>query len=162
MERIKSRDILTIGTTVLGLYALSLCSFTKAQRQAILERDNHKCQFPADHPCNGKAQLQVHHILGQRYAKKLGFDPDFAENGITLCETAHQEIIHPDMKEAREHYHDDPLAYDKAFQKREELLDKKEITWNDKFDRVLHVMAIRNSQRARLMGWIFPDKGKKD
>ena len=162
MERPRPVDILKIGGMMLGMYALSFLAFTKAQRSAIVERDGGKCQFPADHPCNGQAQLQVHHIIPQRYAKEVGIEnPDFAENGITFCEISHQEKIHPDMFEARQHYHKDSGAYDKAFKEREEKLKRKETYWNTTWDRVLHVIAVRNTQRAISNGWKFPEPKEK-
>ena len=161
-ERSTGREVLTIGATLLGLYVISFLAFTSSQKKAIRERDGNRCQFPADHPCNEKAELQVHHIIPQRYAKEVGIeDPDFAENGITLCEISHQNKVHPDMQEAQQTYHKNPNSFAQAFQKRDDKLKSREVYWNTTWDRLLHVLAVRNTQRAIKGGWVFPNKTER-
>lgn len=151
-------------------YALvAFASFTLAQRKAILERDGHKCQAPIEHECNGSPKmpeedrkLQVHHLIPQRYSEVVGIpNPDFELNGLTLCEKFHQEVIHPDMIEAKKTYYKDKGAFKKVFEARNQKLKNKEVYWNTVYDRQLHVTAVRNSQLARQNGWEFPEKKTK-
>jgi len=158
-------EILTLASALgIGLSAvfLSQFAFTKKQREAILERDGNKCQFPAKH--KHKGGLQVHHIIPQRYAQEVGIeDPDFAENGISLCEDSHvgPNGVHPDIFQAKKKYPTNPKAYVEVFSQRKEKLKKKEIYWDETWDRQMHVVAIRNTQKATKEGWIFPEKKKK-
>ena len=142
-----------IGVLTLRLLTMA---FTPRQREAIVSRDNRKCQAPIKHNCGGG--LQVHHLIPQRYAYKMGIDPDYAENGITLCANFHQGIIHEDMTVAKQAYGRDHDSFKKAFAEREKKLNNREIYWNDKFDRLMTVIAQRNTQRARSRGWQFPVK----
>jgi hypothetical protein len=150
-----------VSVTTLAMVAFGM-AFSRAQKEFIKKRDNHVCQFPEPHNCNGSSRmpenrrrLQVHHIIPQRYAQSIGLDPDYVENGITLCQNAHvgPEGIHPDMASAQSK--DD---YQDIFDKRAELLEKRQIYWNDKWDRVFHVIVARNSQRIKAEGQIFPFK----
>ena len=52
----------------------------------ILDRDNHKCQYPM---CNKKDKLQVHHI--KRFADNPSLRTE-TFNGITLCQACHAGI----------------------------------------------------------------------
>ena len=162
-ERSTGREVLTIGATLLGFYAISFLSFTKLQRQAILDRDGHKCQAKGivPHQCSeaDTAALQVHHLKPQLYLKKFGVDPDFAENGLTMCAEVHQNKIHPDMKNARRGYHKgDRQAFEHLQGKRQGKLDGHEIYWDDTWDRPLEVRALKNTQDAVKGGWLFPEK----
>jgi len=134
-------------------------AFTRDQVLAIRERDKNKCQFPGPHNCSGR--LEVHHVLPQRYCSELNIDPDFAENGITVCESAHQGEIHPDMRKAKKEYWRDKKAFKKAFSLRDELLGSREIYWDPSHDRQMSAVAVRNTQRARKEGWELPPKGEK-
>lgn len=137
-------------------------AFTRAQRDYIKDRDV-SCVAPFDHDCNQTTKpLEVHHILGQRYlafvGKLMGFkiDPDRPENAITLCRNAHH-VIHPDMAEAMHHYHDEGAdAIKQVFVDREEKLKNREIPWCDQHDRKMQVIAMVNTQKAKLSGKIFP------
>lgn len=138
----------------LGLLLLAFLAFTTRQKQWIRERDNNRCQAFWKHKCGGG--LQVHHIIPQRYAKRMGIeDPDYAENGITLCANAHcgnpndsNDCIHPDMVQAKRDYRKgNKQSYDQTFNGREHYLDNRQPYWNTKFDRKLHVIAVRNTQK---------------
>lgn len=143
------------------LFTIGL-AFTKKQRDAIVERDDGKCQFPEKH--EHKGGLQVHHIIPQRYAQEIGIiNPDYAENGITVCEEAHtgENGIHPDMFKAKKNYGKNKNSYQEVFQERKEKLKNKKIYWNDKWDRQLSATAVRNTQKKSILGWIFPPKKEK-
>lgn len=143
------RELTPIFISAIGLWAISLFAFTEKQKKEIRERDG-GCMFPEKHPCNGKQKtLHVHHIIPQRYARAVGIEnPDFEENGISLCEYAHQRLIHPDMAEALQAYRaGDKQAFKKAFEKREEILSERKTYWNTTWDRQLHTIAVRNTQR---------------
>lgn len=131
--------------------------FTHAQRDAIKERDGNKCQAPVPHHCGGN--LNVHHIFGQRYCYELKINPDFPENGITLCENFHQKVIHPDSSIAMKCL-DEQTAMRVVEERRIELMADRIIYWNDEFDRVLMMTAVKNTQRATAKGWHFPSKSE--
>src|SRR3990167_2442756 len=151
-----------------------LAAYTPKQRDAIKSRDHYKCQFPPHlnghkNECSGR--LEVHHIKPQRYLKNFGVDPDFENNGLTVCANAHtgidpktppERVIHPDMREAHIIYKEDKESYKKVFKKRDEALQSGVIYWNDTYDRPMEVIAIRNTQRGHEKGWNFPPKGKKN
>ena len=150
-----------VNTISLGLLALWM-AFTARQKEHIKDRDNNLCQFPEKHKCNGspsipekKRKLQVHHIIPQRYAEELGIDPDFEENGITLCSNIHisKEGIHTDIVNAHT-----KEEFAEAFAKRDKQLKERKIYWNAKWDRLLHTVAVKNTQRFKTKGRIFPLK----
>jgi len=132
-----------------------LGAFSTKQRKSIIERDkeygmqNNKggCQFPNTHDCNGDKQVQVHHILPQRYCAELGIDPDFEANGITLCEHAHQVIVHPDMVIAKRDYVKNGRSYAPIFEARADKLKNKEPYWVTIYDRAFHAVVTRSEQR---------------
>jgi len=156
---------LSFYISTLGLLAVSLLAFTKKERDWIaLERDNGKCQAPFPHRCNEKKGVEVHHILTQRYAAKMGIDPEYvdvAENGISLCKNAHN-IIHPDRVRAMKEYHkakaEGRNSFDEMFEEREQKLSNRQIYWNDQYDRQMRVVALKRTQEAKKRGLIFPQK----
>ena len=164
------------GTLALGM------AFTFRQRKAIHERDqkfgikNHgnkgSCQFPTPHECNGNDEKNIHHVLPQRYALRHGVDPDFPENGLDICTNAHikgwkvngKELdpIHPDTKRARLSFgRGDKDAFKKMEKERDEKIDEKVPYWNTTHDRAMQTLAVRNTQKAKRFGWMFPERGKK-
>lgn len=131
-----------------------LMAFSARQRENILDRDEHKCQFPARHRCNGKSRLEVHHVIPQRYAREvLNIDPDYEDNGITLCEHSHQTMVHPDMVEAKKTYHEKKKkgidSYKEAFKKRGELLQQRQIYWNSTWDRLFNAIVQKNKAKQQ-------------
>lgn len=58
----------------------------KEWRDAVLARDNKKCQFPN---CSQVHNLEVHHIRRYADAPHLRYS---LYNGITLCEKCHRRI----------------------------------------------------------------------
>jgi len=132
-----------ISEAALGLYVLAMC-FSVKQRQAIRRRDNQECQMDCEAArfCGkGNDPLEVHHILPQAYSRQFGIDPDFAENAVSLCRTFHQKEIHT-------------LSVPEA----QKALRERRPYWNTAYDRTLHAIAVRNTQRARKKGWIFPSE----
>ena len=126
----------------LGLIAVAMC-FSIKQRQAIRRRDGQECQMDCEKArfCNPQAPLEVHHIQPQAYARRFGVDPDFSENGISLCRDFHQKEIH-NMKV--------PEA--------QKALRERRVYWNPEHDRMFHAIAVRNTQRMKRKGWIFPSR----
>ena len=149
-----------IAETVLSLWAIAM-AFTTAQRKWIRERDGNVCQacilgLPHSSECTGRPGLephkrknQVHHVIPQRYAKVIGMETaDFAENGITLGASFHQEDIHPDMKKALHRYRGgDKGSFKRVGVDRNALLSEGVIYWNSTHDRLLSTRAIQNTQR---------------
>lgn len=154
-------------TTIIGTLFL-LMAFTKSQREAIIERDEGKCQFPEKHECDPE-HLQVHHLVPQRYCKEVGIEnPDFSLNGLSVCKNAHVgELspgvpgLHPDVIETKKKYKQDKNAFREMFNDRAKKLKNREPYWNTKWDRLLHVITIRNHQRAEKKGWVFPERRQK-
>lgn len=136
-------------------------AFSAKQRAWFRERDNNECQgcrmgLHHSRDCTGspdlpeeKRKLQVHHVIPQRYANRIGMETaDFPENGITLGASFHQEDIHPDMKDALGRYRrGDREAFKQVGPARDELLSRGEIYWNDEHDRLLSTRAIQQTQR---------------
>ena len=158
MEKLKPVEtlasILSIGTLAL----LANLAFTKKQRDAIVERDDAECQMPKKH--THKGGLQVHHILNQRYAQEIGFDPDYPENAITICEEAHtgEDGIHTDIFRAKKAYAKNKNSFAEVFAERDEKIKNREITWNPEWDRQMSAVAVKRTQEAKKRGWIFPPK----
>lgn len=158
------RDILVVSS---GMFVFGM-AFWKKHRDAIVERDTEfgikkgdnkgPCQFPADHvselgrECNGDEKIQVHHIKPERYSSRFGIDPQYAENGISLCEASHVGApgsIHPDTYQAKIKYREgDQGAFKEMGEQRDKKLGNKQTYWNDKFDRQMDSIAVRSSQRA--------------
>jgi hypothetical protein len=108
--------------------------------------------------------LEVHHILPQGYSKRVNIDPDYPENLITLCKTmhtGHPDGIHPDTLQARETYRGQKDSYRKMIDVRKEILNERRPYWNTTYDRPMSVIAVRNTQKARKNGWIFPREDSK-
>ncbi len=149
-------------------------ALTEKQRQAIYERDNHECQFPAcPLRANGNSakvactpkKLNAHHVLPQRYSELFGINPDFAENAITICEGVHirsEQGIHPDMARALREYRTNPDAVKQVFEQREHILEERQPYWNTEWDRPMSAIAIKRTQEAKKEGWEFPEKKNKN
>lgn len=148
---------------VLGLSVTAWLALSQSQKNAIDIRDGKHClarlaRIP--HECDEPQGIDRHHILPQRYAQVVGFDPDTPENIATLCRTFHREYVHPDVKEALGHYVMDKQkgidTFHQLFEGRQEKLDKREIYWNPQFDRVLQAQVQKQNTEARKAGWRFP------
>lgn len=155
MERIKNLAIMA------GLAAATQLALTKRERDSILERDDNRCQFPLKHVCRG--DLQVHHVIPQRYAERLGIPSsmyDQPENLITLCFNVHvgddPNCIHPDIRAARSDYRrGDKNAFAEAFHVREELIRARQPYWNTANDRLLTTKAWIQTAKAIRNGWRY-------
>lgn len=153
-------QIVIYSVCSLGLYFLAFLAFTKEQKDWFKERDNNECQFPvvikdgSYKPCGRKTSLQLHHgIVPQRWGKEKGYDQedlDVPENGIYLCESHHQGIVHNDMLIAKLAYGKNKEAYAQAFKDREKaILDGKKY-WNSSWDYWFYrIIMARNKMFAK-------------
>ncbi len=140
-------------------------AFSLRQKKALDERDGSKCNAPFKHTHEGK--LHRHHILPQGYCAEFGIDPDFAMNGIVLCEGAHIKTIHPDANEAKQKYRKgDKQAFTELKHERHDKLVEKVPYWQTEHDRSMYAIAVRNTQKAEKKGWKWPlnnhQKGDED
>jgi 5-methylcytosine-specific restriction endonuclease McrA len=135
------------------------------QRVAIRERDDNECQgCGLFQPCTRdvplRIHLQVHHIIPRAYSVRLGLNPNYGENLVTLCENMHighpTLSIHPDTYQARETYRGEKNSYNQMVVSRLEKMANREIYWNNMYDRQLTVIAARNTQEKEEEGWVFP------
>lgn len=152
LEKIFPWGILSIS------FLASFMAYSQKQREAILERDKRKCNYPLPHDCGG--ELCVHQIIPPRYAKAVDVDPDFPENGLTICTNiqAGPNGIFPDLAQARAEYPLNQDSFREAAALRSKKLAQKQIYWNDEHDREMSVTAVRNTQRAKKSGWEWPLK----
>lgn len=141
-------------TAHLGIFALSLAFSTK-QREWIRKRDDNRCQFPDIHRCEGRNE--VHHIINQGYATRHDIDADYPENAITICNSAHR-MIHPDMNKAYGEYRHNRGAFEDMKRERQDMMEQGRVYWVDHWDRRMTVIAVRNTQRYKREGHIFPEK----
>jgi len=129
-------ELLNTPILQLGLYGISLLSFTIAQRKWIKQRDNYTCQCPE---CSGHGgRLHVHHIVPKSLAEYQGIDPDTPMNGITMCED-HHKVIHE--------------AGNKAFD-----TERGMVVWGSQWLGELSARAVENTRLAFSQGRIFPPK----
>jgi len=141
----------------------NLMALNQAQKRAVDERDERHCLARLagiPHVCDEPQGIERHHILPQRYAHQIGFDPDLPENIASLCKTFHREYVHPDVAEALTHYVEDKQkgidTFHQLFEGRQEKLDNREIYWNPEFDRQLQAQVQKQNTKARRKGWRFP------
>lgn len=159
--------IALFGTLVVG-------ALTARQRLAIITRDKEYgikinkggCQWPEEHAdCNGNLEVDVHHVVPQHYSQRMGIDPDFDENAITLCTNRHRKApdsVHPDVFSALNEYREgNKEAFKDMARDRQELLKNKHKYWDDTHDHQFHVLAVRNTQRAKKEGWVWPQHKKR-
>ena len=126
----------------------SRLSFTLKRKKWFLKRDKNKCQAPFPHICRTGDPLQIHHIKPHGYINRVApeISADFPENGLVLCRTAH-EMIHPDVVWARLNYHRDNNIFSKLRRQRNMLMDNRKIYWVDTWDRLMEIVALRNTRR---------------
>jgi len=140
-----------------GLSLMTLMAFSQRQKEWIRARDDNECQFPvvvksdSYKPCGRTDHLQVHHaIIPQRFGRENGYAPeelDVAENGITLCESHHNGVIHNDMLVARLAYGKDKTSFAQAFERRGEKLEQGEVYWNTEYDSLFErIIKARNGR----------------
>lgn len=136
-------------------------SFTLKRKKWYKKRDHNRCQFPFPHKCDTEHPLQVHHILPHAYLNHVAeeLSADYPENGITLCRTAH-ELIHPDVVWARNGYHRNNMTFSTLRRQRVQLMEDRRIYWNDTWDRVLTVIALKNTRKYQVKH-PFPEYHKR-
>lgn len=143
-------------------------AFTNNQKEWIRERDGNQCQFPvvvkdgAYKPCGRTDHLQVHHaIMPQRFGIEHGWeseDLDVPDNGLTLCESHHNGVVHNDMLVAKLAYCKDKSSFSHAFEKRHEKLANGEKYWNTEFDPLFQRIIRALNKR---MGRPYPYSNKQ-
>lgn len=136
---------------------------TERQRDWLLKRDGNSCQFlhfrgGKTVKCFEKGKLHVHHILSQRFIAKWfpEMDPDSPYNMICICE-GHHNFIHPDVTKATISNLRDQ-AFDKMFEKRDEIVSRGLTYWTTSLDAVLSTIARLNTQA---FSEVFPEKKVK-
>lgn len=127
-------------------------AFNQAQKDWILERDRKRCVAPFIHTHSGG--LHIHHILPQGWNYKRGYEPDYPENGITICQGAHY-TIHPEMAKALIEYR---KGNKQAFHDAHDSHNGKDCYWVDKYD--LQMMNYTR-EASKMMGRPFPQKNGK-
>jgi hypothetical protein len=159
-----------IALAPLGLGILGL-AYSDKQKKWFHERDDERCQLEkakVPHECNGSVKLpvekrknHVHHIIPQRYAEEVGIkNPDTDLNGILICKNIHvgddPNVIHPDIAKAKT-----KADFTQVFEERQKKLKKRQRYWNDMFDSLLHIISMKNTQKAEEKGLKFPKKKKQ-
>jgi len=138
---------------------MSRVELSKSQRQYILERDSHYCQFPIHltdntyRPSRRIDSLQIHHIVAYRFAQVyLGWSDEQindSSNLITLSEKYHLGIIHPDILVAKElNREGNKNAFNECFAHRRRLTDKGEPYWYTAYDDIFKRIV---TERERIM-----------
>ncbi len=153
-ENLSPAERFVVGVFADFLVATSF-AFSLKQKKALDERDQGRCNAAFEHTHEGK--LHRHHILPQGYCAQFGIDPDFAMNGIVLCENAHIKTIHPDAAEAKQKYRKgDKQAFAKLKGERHYKLIEKVPYWVTDHDRAMYAVAVKNTQVAESKGWRWP------
>jgi hypothetical protein len=149
------------AATIAAAIGLSQFAFTEKQKDWIRRRDGNRCQAPFPHHCadNGK-KPPVHHILPDHFLQHFHTNPDVPENGITVCQNAH-DMIHPDVPGTRRAYHQDKDAFKKLRDQRDAKLKQKQPYWRDTWDRAMQVIALRQTQDYETPDNPFPDAHRK-
>lgn len=164
----RQKDLLTKGLTLTGTTLLAVwvsrMALNHKQREAILIRDDHKCQAQFPHRCNDKEGLEVHHIIPQGLLKRFMIDEQMRDNPLnllSLCKNAHREI-HPDVSTALRNYHEDKQNGLDSFREMSKLramtMDQRLAYYRDQFDRSFQIIAMMNTQKAKNTGWKYPGK----
>ena len=153
-EVLHPESVTTAYQIISALYIFGM-AFSLRQKKALDARDNSRCQAPFKH--EHKGALHRHHILPQGYCLQFKIDPDFAMNGIVICENAHIKTLHPDAAEAKQNFRKgDKKAFEKLRTERHDKLIEKVPYWKTEHDRALHAIAVRNTQKAERKGWKWP------
>ena len=173
-ELVQFRPIIEVAAPLISLAPLGLglvgLAYTDKQKKYFKKRDGGVCQLEKviDHNCTASKktpeddrEIDIHHIVPQRYAEAVGIkNADTPLNGVSVCKNIHRgrdkNAIHPDI--AGTHSQDD---FAKVFEERQKKLKDKKPYWNTAFDRILHVIAMRNTEKAEENGLEFPKKKKK-
>lgn len=156
------RDVQIYGTISALIPLVLLTALSDKQRKSVRdERDDGKCQFPADHACTPE-KLEVHHVNPQRWEEDISIPEevrDRPENLITICYNAHQVVVHPDMQDARRQYaRGNKNAFRDVFVSRNEKVARREPYWNTIFDAVMLRVAKERTTNAKQRGWQMPER----
>lgn len=158
-------NILANTLLVAGVAGVMALALSKEQRLAIREgRDEGSCQFPHPHGDVCEGRLEVHHIMPQRYLKDKGYteeEIDVPENLLTVCQHAHQNHIHLDIRKARKNYYKDKKSYEHVFKERDKALKEGKPYWNRAYDRILKHTAMQRTIEAMKEGWEYPLKKRR-
>lgn len=150
--------------------AIGFLCFTLKQKNWIRERDNQTCvahQLRIPHDCNASPTMpiaqrktEIHHLKPQRYLKEFGINPDYEQNGCTLCQNFHRHHIHPDMGRAIRNYHKNRGGIAQVQKDRDQLMKQRVVYWVDIHDRALSTKVVQNSQRMakRDPNNVFPER----
>jgi hypothetical protein len=140
-----------------------MAGFTHKQVLWIRERDRHRCQFHIPHKCFGR--LEVHHLRPQIFCIIVHKLPDIRFNvpcnALTVCQNAHQTILHPDTHYYLEEYRKgDHEAFEKMQKRRKDYCLQGVRYWVDTWDEELFEIAKKRTEAFEALGHIFPKKGR--
>jgi hypothetical protein len=144
-EKSLLRKLAPLGLLTVSLL-VSLGAYSEKQKAFIKERDE-GCQFPGEHNCGGK--LIIHQIKPPAYSKKEGLDPDYPENGLTICSNA-QRLIYSDLQRIPRD------GVGKVMKQRGIKLKQGIPYWNTSFDMPMSTQATIKTQQAKTDGREFP------
>jgi len=134
-DHFPTREMVTLPLIGLGLFALSFCSFSKAQADWIKRRDGYQCQCPE---CTGHGgSLQAHHIVPTKLLEYQGIEPNTPMNGVSICQN-HHDILHQ--------------TGNKAFE-----TERGMVIWGSQWLGELSARAVENTRLAFAQGRRFPN-----
>lgn len=146
--------------------------FTRKQREWILERDGHRCQFRWFNgikwvQCKETEGLEVHHIIPRGWAiyhMPHNFHLNGAMNGISLCGHTHHcglEGVHPDTAKARKAYYEgNHNAFKEMMEERARMNQAGQPYWVTKWDWMLSRLARKNSLKF-MRAHPYPENGNR-
>lgn len=154
------RDVLLYGTISAAIPLFLLTALSDKQRRSVRDdRDGGKCQFPGQHHCTPD-RLEVHHISPQRWEESMDIPEEVRDrknNVLTICYTAHQVVVHPDMEEARAKYRrGDKGAFRDVFVARLRKIARREPYWETVYDAAMMQRARQLTAQAEARGWQMP------
>lgn len=161
---IKSLPELIQNPAVMASIA-SIAILTAKQAKAIRERDGNRCLgrevgITAQH----YGRLEVNHCPPQAWSIEHGLNPDDYPTValITLCQACHDEYHRHDMTQARKAYHEgDKEAFSKMSHRHHILARENKVFWNTQYDLAIQTVSRQNDLKARLRGWIWPQRKKE-
>jgi len=143
-------------------------SLSEKQKQWIHKRDAEECQFPDFEKgqlakCGNERQLEVHHILCQRYAQGLlGMSEqeiDDPRNLILICKAHHDGVVHPDVYTALDEYRQgNKNSFKEMQENRDRIVAEGDIYWNDTYDEALKYVAEERTDAWAVRGHKWPRK----
>ncbi|MGH7750785.1 MAG: hypothetical protein ACREQ5_39340 [Candidatus Dormibacteria bacterium] len=138
---------------------------TTEQRNAIRQRDDNHCQYPADHVCSGNRLGAVHHITPLSWALNVlnwtEQQVNIPENLLYICQHSHDNLIHNDIAFAKSNYKYDPNAFEEIFKFRKIRIDDKEPYWNAENMYEMAIIAQYRTLIAKRQGFEWPLRTNK-